>query len=284
MARNILVFIWLAVLSLGFVFFHAEKSKAPAAHGVGTLARVMKAGVLRCGYAPYPPYFEMDLKTGEAKGLMADIMTIVARRMNVKLEWTYETGWSSLTEDLKAGRFDAVCSAVWAVPARGTQASFSIPILYAPVYAYARSNDTRFDENLDALNEKNLRVVTQDGDANGAVANDMFPQAQKVELTQNAVISELILNVTTNKADIVFLEPRVAADFLKANPGSIKRVNQGKVLISYPQALVLPQGDPDFKVAVDSALGQVVYTGMLDRLLAQAGFKDGDVLRPKLPY
>jgi ABC-type amino acid transport substrate-binding protein len=249
-----------------------------------TLERVLASRVLRCGYIPYPPYFEKDLTTDAPQGLMVDVMTRVAAKLDVTLEWTAETGWATLTEDLKAGRFDAVCSAVWAVPVRATQASFSMPVMYAPVYVWARASDARFDDDLGVLNDSRMRISTLDGDANQGLALDLFPKATMIELPQNASMADYFMNVTTNKADIVFAEPRMVTDFLKTHPGALHRVNGGQALMSYPLAVVLPQHQEDFKTAIDTALAQVVYTRALDDLLVKNGFAPGDVLRPKLPY
>ncbi len=110
--------------------------------------RVMRTGVLRCGYIPYAPAVIIDPNTKRFSGLIPEVMAEAGRLLDLKIEWTEELGFGTTVDALKGGRVDAICIGFWENPAEGRHVFFSRPMYYSPVYPYVRANDHRFDKDV----------------------------------------------------------------------------------------------------------------------------------------
>lgn len=232
-----------------------------------TLQDIVETKTLRCAYIPYPPYFDMDPNTGIKSGIMVDMMNSIGEKMGVSIAWTEETGWGSMMEGLKAGRYDAVCSSVWQNTARAMQADFSTPVGYSLVEAWVRSDDTKVS-SLERANADDVTIATMDGEMTSMIASSQFPKAKTFSVSQNTPISDLMMNVVTGKADVVFVEPKIAEDFLQSNPGTLKKVPGNALVSSFPITIVLPKGEQDFKRVIDTAIAEIQNTREMDSILA----------------
>jgi len=105
-----------------------------------------------------------------------------------------------------------------------------------------------------------------DGEINALLTQSLFPQAQTVAVPQNAPIPDLFMNVVTEKADVVFAEEKVVRDFLKNNPGSVRKLSD-KPLAVYPMVIALPAGDTRLKAVIDSALAEIINSPCTIRFL-----------------
>jgi ABC-type amino acid transport substrate-binding protein len=256
---------------------------APERPVAGSFERIMAGSTLRCGYVSYPPYFEMDIATRQPRGIFADLMAEIGSRMNVKIVWAGESSWATLTEDIRSGRFDAICSGVWQNSSRGLAAGFSLPVGYVPVGAWVRAGDNRFRTSLDLMNGPDVRVSVMDGETGELLRRQRFPDTQAVSLPQTSPFSDLMINVATGKADVVFAENRIVADYLKQNPGTLEMAADDNVLTAYPLVILLPGNDPQFKTAVDSALSEILYSGKMADILRKNGAGDALFL-PARPW
>ena len=246
--------------------------------------RVMRTGTLRCAYTIYAPDTIKDPNTGKLSGIFVDTMQKAADALHLKLEWTEEVPWAGMIEGLNSNRYDAVCSGVWENTDRGRVAAFSRPVFYSAVNAYVRKDETRFGNDLSLLNDPNVRIAVADGETNATVARNRFPRAQQVALPQGSDFSQLLLTVTTGKADVVFIEPAVAADFLRNNPDSLKMMSDHPLLV-LPTIVMFRRGQEEFKSMLDSALDQLVNDGEVDDILKKyepfpgAFYRDADAYR-----
>ncbi len=232
--------------------------------------RIEKTRTLRCGYILWPPYMDIDAQTGKPKGINVDLMDAIGQVLDVNVVWTEEVGWATMLEGLKASRYDAVCSALWQTPSRSMQATFSTPYGYAAAYAWVRAKDTNVPRDLAKLNDKAIRIATLDGEITTSLAKELYPLAQTVSLPQMMPFADLLMNVVTNKADVVFSEEKIVRDFLKSNPGTLRKLSE-KPLTTAPVAIALPQGDVRLKAAIDSALNDIMASPQFDQILAPYG-------------
>jgi ABC-type amino acid transport substrate-binding protein len=243
------------------------------------LDRILASKTLRCGYINYPPYFSKDPNTGKESGLMVDVMRAIADKMQVKLEWSYETTWTTMFEDMKAGRFDAVCSDVWQNTARAIQADFSTPVVYSVLEAWVRADDMRFDGRLGALNSAEVTIPILDGEAAQQLVKDHFPKVKSIPLPQNAPYGDVMMNIVTGKADVAFLEPQVAKDYLKTNPSSLRRVENVPPVAEFPVTIVLPKNNPRLKTVIDTAIMEIKSTPALSMMLDKYGMTGNVIVK-----
>jgi polar amino acid transport system substrate-binding protein len=229
--------------------------------------RVMRTGVIRCGYAVWPPTMILkDPNTGIISGIFPEIMETAATMMNLKVEWVEETGWGSFIESLKSDRFDVFCAPLWVNAQRGKLITYSVPLTYSALHFYARADDRRFDQNLDILNSPEFTLATMDGEMSQMIANNKFPNAKQNSIPQLGDITQLLLAVSDGKADGVFLEPSLANDFEKKNPGKIRQITKTPYQI-FPNVFGLRMDQPEMKMALDSALTEMINQGTIDRII-----------------
>jgi ABC-type amino acid transport substrate-binding protein len=261
-----------------------DATSAPIAKEESVYDRVMRTGVIRCGYADYPPFLSKDPNTGEMSGISVEIMNQLAQSLALKIEWTEEVSWGTLIEGLRDNRYDLFCTGVWANATRARSVDFTIPFVYTPLDAYVRSDDARFDNNLAAINQPDIRISTIDGEMGDMVARQKFPQATRVPVSQGAEFSGVLLNVAANKADVVFAEPTVAAAFLEHNAGALKNVSAAHPIDILPSCFPFRLGQGELKAMLDTALEQLINNGQVDEIIKKYETVPGAYFPVALPY
>ncbi len=246
--------------------------------------RVMRTGTIRVGYLSSPPGVIRDPNTGKMSGIAVEALERAAANLQLKVEYVEEVQWGTMIEGLQTGRYE-VAMMCWADAARARQADFSVPLFYSAVNAYARPDDKRFANGLEAaMKDPSVRIATVDGDVTETIAKSRFPGARTVSLPQNADIAQLMLSVTTKKADVDFEEAASAQYFLQHNPGSIRNVTPDKPVGICPNVLVYPRDQYAFKAMLDHAFEELIDLGYIDRLIRQYEPFPGALLPPAPPY
>ncbi|MEK7185479.1 MAG: transporter substrate-binding domain-containing protein, partial [Patescibacteria group bacterium] len=190
-----------------------------------------------------------------------------------------EAGYGTISTSLEAGRYD-LYAGLWPSADRSKAITFSAPIYYDAIYAYARNNDQRFNNNLDAINSSQIKISTIDGELADTIARETFSSAQRVSLPQTAPFDQLALQVISNKADITFLPPASALAFSKANPGTLKRVSDTPVRI-YEITIGVKLGETNLKNMLDVVVKELITTGTVKQILEKY---DPTALQVAPPY
>jgi polar amino acid transport system substrate-binding protein len=231
--------------------------------------RVMRTGILRCGYGISPPTLVRDVNSGEISGLDHDIWQVIGKELGIKIEWSEEAGWGNFIEGLRSHRYDAFCSQHWPDAARAKFMTVTDPFLYSFLYAYVRKGDARFDGNLNLANDPSIAIPAIDGDVGVSMAENFFPKAKILSLPQTSTLSDMILSVSTKKADIVFLAPAMMIDFEKTNPGVLERVKNAPPSHVFGSYYGFNQGEVALRDAVNIALRKMVDDGRLAEITAR---------------
>jgi polar amino acid transport system substrate-binding protein len=259
-------------------------TSAPVAKEESVYDRVMRTGTIRCAYASYPPFLSKDPNTGELSGIFYDLMEKLGSALDLKIDWTEEVPWATIIEGLETNRYDAFCADMWANASRARVIDFSIPFAYTPLNAYVRSDDSRFDSDLTAINQPDIRISTMDGEMGDIVARHQFPNAQRVPIPQNGGYSDLLLNVTSGKADIVFAEAGAVQQFSVENPGKLKNITPNHPIDLFPNVIAFRRGQSEFKAMLDTSMQQLINSGQIDELLKKYETTPGNYYRVAYPY
>lgn len=246
--------------------------------------KIIQSGVIRCGYVTYPPGLIKDPNTGKITGVFPDVLEEAAKNLGLKIEWAEEVGWGTMVEGLQTRRYDVICSPVWPLSQRAKVADFTQPIYFGGAEAYVRQDDTRFDADIEILNDPKYRIATIDGEVTEAIAQRDFPKANKLSLPQLTDISQALLSVAEKKADITFVEPFVAYDFIKNNPDKIRPARPGKPIRLYANTLMLRQDNTILRRTLDNAIDELVNNGFVDQVLRKYESFPGAFYRRAQPF
>jgi ABC-type amino acid transport substrate-binding protein len=245
---------------------------------------IRSRGTLRAGYFVGAPYFTIDPQTNAKGGIFYEITERAARRLGLRVEWVEEVGFGEMAEGLRARRFDVVASGIWISPDRAREADFSIPLLFDAVFPYARATDHRFDNNLASANDPGVQISTIDGEMAATIALADFPRARTLSLPQTTDFTQMILNVTSGRADITFLALGPAQGYLRANPGQIRNLTPDRPTRVFPTAIMLPSGEYMLKRALDLTLQEMLNNGEIESIIRRFEETPGAHLRVALPY
>lgn len=231
--------------------------------------RVTKTRVIRAGYIPYPPSFIVDPNTKKMSGISYDILVQAADNLGWEVEFIEELGWGSMIEAVDSGRVDIVATSIWPTAARGKKADFLTPTFYSNVKAYVRDGDVRFDNNIKLANSPDIKIAVMDGEMAGIISNADFPNAQQVSLTQISSVSELLLEISTKKADITFTEPSIALEYMAKNPETIREVQGVGALRLFPNSFLVKKGSFNFQNTMNIAIEEIINSGQANRIIDQ---------------
>lgn len=281
---TILLFVLIGIVGMK-AFTIAGISSAPMAQKTA-FERVAETRTLRCGYATQPPFININPNSGKMEGgAFKYIMEDIGRRLDLKVEWTEETGYGQIATALQAGRIDAFCGVLWATTIRASAILFSQPLYYAPVYACVPAASTAYDSSTDALNDESITFAGYDGDISTQLARTLFPKAKILTVSPMASLSEWLDQVASGKADAIATCSNVlVSDYQKTNPDKIKLAATQKPLTNIKVVLGLNQGEFELKAMLDQAIFEMTADGTIARIFnEQLGEQVKDLLLPTLP-
>lgn len=229
--------------------------------------RVMRTGTLRCAYIVYPPETIKDPNTGMLSGTVVDTTEEIGRQLGWKVEWVTEVGFADMFDGLQTGKYDALCSGLWENPARAKKALFTIPFNYGLTYAFVRTNDDRFEKDLTTANRLDIKIAVIDGEYGDFIAKESFPNATTFRLPQLSDISQLLLSVSTKKADIAFLQKAPAKAFMLNNKGQLKMIAKSPIRVMPAPPIAVALGEQQLKNTLDATLRFLINNGFVEKTL-----------------
>jgi ABC-type amino acid transport substrate-binding protein len=267
----------IAVILSALAAFAVVKVTAPqgsaqqAAQHETLFQKLQRTKTLRCAYISWSKsYFAKDPNTGKFEGIGYDLAEATAKVLGIKIDWVEEVGIGTMYDGLGTGRYDAICTPIWVDATVAAHGLPTEPAALSPVYAYARSDDMRFLENdpdaVSKINATDIRVIDVDGSNGILIHKNRYPQAALMSMPGTMSGAEIIQQVVLGKADITQQNPAMIEDFIKTNPGLLKRVT-GQPLNVYPNALfILPMGEWDAKMWIDQAVISMKNIGTVDKI------------------
>ncbi|MFZ2620318.1 MAG: transporter substrate-binding domain-containing protein [Alphaproteobacteria bacterium] len=277
----ILVAVLVSMLSVKFLM--PQNGTATAAKETA-YARVMRTGVLRCGYVVWPPEMIKDENTGKLSGISYDMMMAAAEKLGLKVEWAAEANFPTIPADLDQQRYDALCFTIYRRANQAAFMQFTRPLFYSGVAAFVRPDDHRFDVSLGAVNDPNVKISTMNGEQAAIIAKEDFPQASTLSLAQGSSFSDLLLNVAQGKADITFTNIGNTQNFLKTNPGTLRQLTQFKPIRMFAHAFAVAKDETVLANTLNIALEELHHDGTLAKILATHQAQRGVYFNPADDY
>ena len=259
------VVMWLAFAVL--IFNGCDSRQVGTEQALRGLNRVRDSHLLRAAYINYPPSLMVDPNTKAVGGIMAEVIAHATQAMGLKLSYVEETSFGAMVDSLENEHADIVVSGIWPSSTRALRADFSRAVYFSPVYAYVRTDDKDFDGNLPAINQRTVRIAAIDGELSSIVAQTDYPNAQVASLPQQTDVAQLLLQVTSRKADVTFVEPAIADAFIKKNQGSIRAVANVTPVRMFPNCFLFRKGDTGLRDAINIALLELTNSKRLDAIV-----------------
>lgn len=267
-----------------FIFFISSPAYAETAYD-----RVIKTNTLRCGYILWPMSIEKDPNTGAFTGMNYDFVNGVGEKLGLKIDWAVEVVSGTQVESLKSGKIDAICASEGPL-VLGTAKflAYTSPIMYSPFFVYVREGDGRFDGKREKLNRADVTFSAIDGDNTQFAASSQFPQARILSLPNISDASQLLKNVADGKADAVIMDPGTVEDFLKNNPGTLKRAKNIDAINYIPNTLSVLNTEMQLLNLLNVGVDGMHAYGDADKIFRkyEARYEGTPVIffRPQVPF
>ena len=263
-ALTVIVSVAISLLFGSFLFDkgdHTSNTKETA------FERVMRTGVLRCGYNVWPPALSVDPNTGEVTGILKEITEKAAAGVNLKVEWVTQVGWATFAEDLKNDRYDAMCAGAWQIKEIAPTIAFTKPVFFNPLYAYVRIDESNIKADYSNLNDPKFKIVFADGSMSQTIAEEDFPKAKLISYGDLTHPSELVENVALGKADIYFVESNVGEDYIKNNPNKVRRLTNEPYRTFASPLLAFKMGEHNLVQMFDTVITEMQLHGTVDKII-----------------
>jgi ABC-type amino acid transport substrate-binding protein len=229
--------------------------------------RVVDTDTIRCGFQYWDGGVMRNEETGELEGLVVELTNKISEIGNVKIEWVGPIGWGNVQAELTSGKIDMMCAGMWQSGQKAKYLIFSEPFAYQGAEAFVREAETRFGKNFEGLNDEAVRIVTIDGDNDDQIVSDMFPSATKYAMPQATLDVEKLYAVSVGKADVAITSPGGGLQFMKENPGKIKRLSPHNYLRVFGLTYVFGSGEEQLARFIETAVEEIENTGYIDMLI-----------------
>lgn len=235
--------------------------------------RVMKTGVLRCGYAVWEPGVMKDPATGEMKGLFVDLVEEMARMSKIKIDWAMEIDWGQIPEALKSGKIDAFCNGMAADGGRAKNLAYTVPLTYWSFDVVVRADDVRFPSQgpvtIADLNKKEFSTAYTEGDVLQTIKQTELPLVTGVPLPIMGTPADNLMYVKTKKTDFVIFPTVVVQNYEKTNGKKDFRIlKMNQPLRVYGNVLAVDIHENELKSFLDAALSELLQSSSYTRILA----------------
>jgi polar amino acid transport system substrate-binding protein len=230
----------------------------------GHLATIKQAGVIKVGTsADYPPFESVDA-SGNKVGFDIDLMTEIAKRLGVKLEWV-DMPFDSLIAGVQEGKLDASISAFNYTEERDKVVDFTAAY-YTSQDAFTVVDGASIaiadpEKDIAALKIGVQTGTTQDTWLTDLVTNGKLPEANLFRYDR---VDQIALDLKSGRLDAM-MSDAIPAEALAKQVGGLKVVYTG-VLSSGPMNIVIPQDDKDLAQAINDILKQLQSEGFIDNL------------------
>jgi polar amino acid transport system substrate-binding protein len=271
--KAVIVFILVLTLLCGCAYRLRESVNARA---VPVLDRILDKGELLVGTSGSQPPLSATTKEGKIIGLDADLATIMAATMNVKLKLV-PMPFSELLPALEKGKVDMIISGMGITPERNLKVAFVGPYLVSGKSVLAKSETIASLENVSDINRPNFTVAALEGSTSQLFVKNALPRA-RLFATKN--LDEAVEMVIEDKVNALIADyPFCAVTAFRYRDKSMATVDTPYTY--EPLGIALPANDPLLVNWVENFLASLEGSGDLSRLRAR-WFLDGSWIS-KLP-
>ncbi|HAF48050.1 MAG TPA: amino acid ABC transporter substrate-binding protein [Anaerolineaceae bacterium] len=228
------------------------------------LDKIQEAGTMVVGTsADYPPYEYVD-ESGNFAGFDIELMTEIAKRMNVELEWT-DMPFDSLIAAVQEGKIDLSISCFNYSEERDEKVDFS-DAYYTSEDAFLVAED--FAGTItNAEDVANFKIGVQSGTVQDEWVTTELIEAGLMEesnLSRYERVDQAAMDLQAGRIEVIVADS-VPAQALMGQFGGFKIVFED-MLYTGPINIVLPEGDSELQERVNSIIAELQSEGFIDDL------------------
>ncbi len=248
------------------------------ARAEGTMARIMKDGVVRVGIANEKPYGFVDTD-GKVKGAIPDVIAALLAPHGVKELKADIVEFNALIPGINADRFDIIGAGMYIRPARCEAVLFTNPVTRTGAgFAALKGNPKGVKSIAEVAAHADAIVGTQNGAAQVEELAKAGVPTDRVVLFANA--TEALAGLKAARVDVIYFPALELNELLKtANDPAFERVDGFQQIMGannepeYGYAgLGLRKADTDLKEALDGELAKLISSGKLLEIISAYGY------------
>jgi polar amino acid transport system substrate-binding protein len=206
--------------------------------------------------ASYPPFEQLNEKTGKPEGYSVDLMNAVAAKAGLDIEWV-NTSFQKLLAGVASCQYDLACSSISITEDRKKVMLFSDPVSNSGQVVVVRSDNSDI-KSKDDLKGKIVGAQT---------ASSSIIAVQKIagaELKTYNEISIVFLNLMDGKCDAVVADVEVAEYYIARNSGKMKMA--GTVFTDERDGIAICKKNEYLIPKINAALKVLKEDGTVDKL------------------
>lgn len=265
--------------------FAGPKSSNPgqAAKNQTVSERVIKSGILRCGYIQWPEFFTKEPGQDKFSGFTYELTEALGKQLSLKIVWQEEIFFGQEAAALASNRVDAICGANGPLnPATAKLIDFSDPLFYFPVYLYAPA------QKVAALTPEfiagpDFKLSVMDGDVSQNLAIEKFPTAKQWQIPNSAQPVQLIMDTVTGKADATILDPITAIYYNREHDQKITALSE-QPLTAYAITFSASPGESELIRMLNTGIASMRNSGLSEKIIRQYAPNPKDIITLPKPY
>ncbi|TCK24277.1 transporter substrate-binding domain-containing protein [Pseudonocardia endophytica] len=245
----------------GPVFVAAACLLAGCGAGPSVPDRIKLADELRiCSTGDYRP-LTSRAADGTWSGIDVDMAHDLARDLGLRPVMV-PTTWSTLLDDVTAGRCDIAVGGVSVTPDRAARGAFTMPYLSDGKSPIVRCPDVARYSTVEDIDRPGVRAVVNPGGTNERFAKERLTRSTLVEYPDNATIHDTLVD---GRADVMVTDAIEARWQAAQRPGVLCAVHPDQPFTESEKAYLLPAGDPAFVERVNTWLRRALDDGTWQR-------------------
>ena len=238
----------------------SASAATPSASGSGLLATIQQRGTINiASQLEYPPEMYIDKTTGKPAGYDVELMKMIAKDLNVKLN-IVNLPFTSIIPALLAGKADLVMVGLVNTPARALSIAFGSGYVPYTQYVVVPANSKVTDAA--QLNAPGKKITALLGSTAEDVAKSIFPKATIEGLDQQPAL----LEVASGRADGCVVEAYLAYPFIMASGHRVRILNPSTPGAVEYGSFGLRQGDQLWLNWIDNWYAYYKARGVIDTL------------------
>lgn len=251
----------LAVALLLIASLAACGQKSGNTAGNGAAAKTLTIG-LSADFPPYEFHIMNDKGEDEIVGFDVEIAKEIAKDMGAELV-IKDMLFDSLLNELNSGRVDLVISGLSPTPERAERIDMSQIYYKAEQAIVTRAEDKDKYATMESLEGAKIGVQK------GSIQEDIAKGIPNAQLTSLNKISDIIMQLDTNRVDAAVIEGPVAEAFVKKVEGIV--ITDAKVVTEDEGYVIgVKKGNKDLLDQVNTTLDRLIKDGSVDKFVAEA--------------